>query len=113
MTLCRDPAVLFLDSVSLRISRYRRRALMLACSGTPASPRHICGGDAMTTFTLTTLQNLFNGGSGTDVFQGPGGGADTLRGFAGNDFFNTQIGQSGLIDGGLGFDTLFLLGSTN
>lgn len=67
----------------------------------------------MATFTLTTGQNLFNGSAGTDVFQGPAGGSDSLKGNAGNDFFNIQTGQTGLIDGGSGFDTLFMVGSTN
>jgi Ca2+-binding RTX toxin-like protein len=67
----------------------------------------------MTTFTLTTGQNLFNGSAGTDIFQGPGGGSDSLKGNAGNDFFSIQIGQTGLIDGGSGDDTLFMVGSTN
>lgn len=67
----------------------------------------------MTTFTLTTGQNFFNGSAGTDVFQGPAGDNDELKGNKGNDFFNIQTGQTGLIDGGSGFDTLFMVGSTN
>jgi len=64
----------------------------------------------MTTFNLTNVQDTFTGGTGTDIFQGPGGGADVLNGNAGNDFFFTQIGQTGSINGGAGYDFLYLTG---
>ena len=64
----------------------------------------------MTTFTLDANQNTISAGNGTDFFQGPGGGIDSLRGNGGNDFFNIQIGQTGLIDGGSGFDSIHMTG---
>lgn len=64
----------------------------------------------MTTYTLDTNQNTINAGNGTDIFQGLGGGNDSLRGNGGNDLFNIEIGQTGLIDGGTGFDRIHMTG---
>src|SRR5262245_36916120 len=66
----------------------------------------------MTTFNLTTEQDTLTGGSGTDFFQGPGGGADILNGGAGNNFCFTESGQTGTINGGTGYDFLWLTGPT-
>ena len=38
------------------------------------------------------------------------GGADELLGLGGNDFFTILSGQTGLIDGGSGYDRLYLKG---
>jgi Ca2+-binding RTX toxin-like protein len=64
----------------------------------------------MTTYTLTDKIDTISAGNGTDFFQGPGGGIDSLRGNGGSDFFSIQIGQTGLIDGGAGFDRIHLTG---
>ena len=67
----------------------------------------------MTTFALTTGINNISAGEGTDIFQGPAGGLDTLLGNGGNDLFNIQAGQMGRIDGGTGYDRIHMTGSTN
>lgn len=64
----------------------------------------------MTTINIDANLNTISAGNGTDIFQGVGGGNDTLRGNGGNDLFNIQIGQTGLIDGGSGFDRIHLTG---
>lgn len=64
----------------------------------------------MTTFTIDANQNTISAGNGTDIFQGVGGGNDSLRGNGGNDLFNIEIGQTGLIDGGTGFDRIHMTG---
>jgi Ca2+-binding RTX toxin-like protein len=64
----------------------------------------------MTTYTIDANQNTISAGNGTDIFQGVGGGNDSLRGNGGNDLFNIQIGQTGLIDGGSGYDRIHLTG---
>jgi Ca2+-binding RTX toxin-like protein len=65
----------------------------------------------MTTYTIDENQNTISAGNGTDFFQGLGGGNDSLRGNGGNDFFDIQNGQTGLIDGGTGYDRVHLNGA--
>lgn len=64
----------------------------------------------MANFTLTAGANSISAGNGTDFFAGLGGGADSLFGNGGNDFFSFQTGQSGLVDGGTGYDRIHLTG---
>jgi Ca2+-binding RTX toxin-like protein len=67
----------------------------------------------MTTYTIDENQNTISAGNGTDIFQGLGGGDDSLRGNGGNDLFNIQNGQTGLIDGGSGYDRVHVQGAGN
>lgn len=71
----------------------------------------------MTDFTLTTGDDSFVGGNGDDLFSGPAGGTDDLRGRNGADVFEIQSDEHGRIDGGAGNDTVrslgFNLGSLN
>ncbi len=67
----------------------------------------------MTTYTIDENQNTISGGNGTDIFQGLGGGngGQPARGNGGNDLFNIENAQTGLIDGGAGHDRVHLQGA--
>jgi Ca2+-binding RTX toxin-like protein len=67
----------------------------------------------MANYTLTSAINNFNGGPANDVFSGPGGGGDTLRGNGGHDRFRIESGQFGLINGGGGNDRITMSGALN
>ena len=67
----------------------------------------------MTTYTLTSGADTFNGGSANDVFTGVGGGNDTLRGNGGRDRFTIQYDQTGFIGGGGGIDRIVMSGAGN
>lgn len=62
----------------------------------------------MANYTLTSGLNNFDGTSAADTFAGPGGSADTLRGFGGNDVFTIAASQQGIIDGGADTDTVVI-----
>lgn len=61
----------------------------------------------MTTFLLTSTDDVFDGGDLPDTFVGPGGGNDALDGGGGADAFTIDANQRGTIEGGSGTDTLF------
>jgi Ca2+-binding RTX toxin-like protein len=64
-------------------------------------------------FVGTSAADTFNGTNGQDVITGLGGN-DLLNGLGGNDLFNYTIGQGAdQIDGGLGVDTLAILGTSS
>lgn len=66
-----------------------------------------------TIFTGTSAADIFNGTNGQDVITGLGGN-DLLNGFGGNDLFNYTLGQGAdQLDGGLGEDTLAILGTSS
>ncbi len=67
----------------------------------------------MAQYTLTSEAETRIGGSANDIFSGVGGGIDTLRGNRGNDRFNIDANQTGLIDGGRGIDRVVMTGAGN
>ena len=67
----------------------------------------------MTNYTLTAAIDNFSGGFANDVFSGPGGGEDTLRGNGGHDRFRIESSQIGLINGGAGNDRITMSGTFN
>lgn len=67
----------------------------------------------MATYTLTTAAETFTGGAANDVFSGPGGGIDTLKGMGGNDRFSIDSSQTGLLSGGAGTDRIVMSGVFN
>jgi Ca2+-binding RTX toxin-like protein len=79
---------------------------------TLATIENVIGGSAADSITGNTGANQLDGGAGNDTIVG-GAGSDTLLGGSGNDTFNYTIGDGNdaLVDGGLGVDTLSILGS--
>ena len=63
----------------------------------------------VTNLTLTIGNDDLAGTSGHDDFAGPGGGTDTLYGLGLDDAFHIRARQSGLIDGGTGYDTVYAI----
>jgi Ca2+-binding RTX toxin-like protein len=63
----------------------------------------------MAIFNLTVNANIFSGvGNSVDLFKGPGGGLDNLQGMGGNDRFEIDEFQRGIINGGVGYDKITL-----